>query len=84
MLPFALVATLALGGTFANAAVIVGTNGKDYLEGTHRADRIYGKAGNDVIDGRGSPDRIHGGSGNDVLYGGKDIGGTRCALRPRW
>ena len=64
-------------------ATIVGTNGRDNLKGSRKADvivalsgsdKISGGGGNDIICGGGGNDSITGGSGNDKLYGedGKD------------
>ena len=64
-------------------ATIVGTNGRDNLKGTRRADvivalggsdKISGGSGNDIICGGDGNDSITGGNGSDKLYGqdGKD------------
>ena len=50
-------------------AIIVGTDGNDYLVGTPGNDVIHGLAGNDTIFGLGGDDVICGGPGRDKLYG---------------
>jgi uncharacterized delta-60 repeat protein len=52
------------------AATIVGTNGRDRLKGTSRADVIVALGGDDTISGLGGNDVICGGSGNDKITGG--------------
>lgn len=58
---------------------IVGTSGRDVINGTAGADVILGRGGdddinggggNDVICGQGGADRINGGDGNDRILGG--------------
>ena len=51
-------------------ATIVGTNGRDKLKGTRRADVIVALGGNDKISGGGGNDIICGGDGNDSITGG--------------
>jgi uncharacterized delta-60 repeat protein len=64
-------------------ATIVGTNGRDNLKGTRKADvivalggsdKISGGSGNDIICGGDGNDSISGGNGSDKVYGqdGKD------------
>ncbi|MBR5346619.1 MAG: hypothetical protein IK129_03140, partial [Deltaproteobacteria bacterium] len=48
---------------------IVGTSGKDSLDGSSDSDKIYGLAGNDYLFGGGDSDTLYGGAGNDKLYG---------------
>jgi Ca2+-binding RTX toxin-like protein len=55
---------------FGKTATILGTNGKDRLRGTPRADVIVGRGGRDRIHGRGGNDRICGADGHDTLRGG--------------
>jgi Ca2+-binding RTX toxin-like protein len=55
---------------FGKPATIVGSNGKDRLRGTPRADVIIGRGGRDRINGRGGDDRICGAGGPDRLKGG--------------
>lgn len=50
---------------------IVGTKGRDVINGTGRADVIITFAGNDVVRGRGGNDRICLGDGNDRAVGGR-------------
>jgi Ca2+-binding RTX toxin-like protein len=61
-----------------HAATIVGTPGRDDLQGTegddvivggHGADEIHGRGGDDVICGNGGHDSMYGGDGKDRLYG---------------
>lgn len=56
-------------------AIIIGTNGLDWLWGTDGSDLINGKDGADVIFGGKGSDLILGGAGNDHLHGerGHDI-----------
>jgi uncharacterized delta-60 repeat protein len=51
-------------------ATIVGTNGRDRLKGTRKADVIVALGGNDKIDGASGNDVICGGAGNDTISGG--------------
>jgi uncharacterized delta-60 repeat protein len=51
-------------------ATIVGTNGKDKLRGTRKADVIAALGGRDTIKGLGGNDRICAGSGNDRVDAG--------------
>ncbi len=51
-------------------ATVVGTDRKDRLRGTRRADVIVALGGNDRIDGRGGNDLICAGNGNDTAAGG--------------
>ena len=55
---------------FGKRATIVGTNGRDRLRGTPRADVIVAKGGNDRISGRGGNDRICAGGGRDRVAAG--------------
>ena len=48
---------------------IMGTNGRDFLQGTANDDRIVGRKGRDIIRGRGGNDLIAGNRGNDLLFG---------------
>jgi hypothetical protein len=55
----------------AGASVnLVGTGGRDLLNGSGRADVILLLGGNDRANGRGGPDRICAGAGRDTLLGG--------------
>lgn len=51
-------------------ATVIGTNGKNRLKGTKRADVIVALGGNDSIDGRGGNDLICAGGGDDKVAGG--------------
>ena len=71
---------------FGRAPTIIGTAGKNRINGTPRQDVIMGLGGDDTIRGLGGNDLICGGSGNDRLFGDKGNdklnGGTgtdRCA-----
>jgi hypothetical protein len=61
---------------------IVGTSGKDTIEGTAGDDSILALGGNDTVDGFTGNDAICGGGGRDKLFGGdgddllKGAGGT--------
>ncbi len=52
------------------AATVIGSNGRDRLRGTAKADVIVGLGGNDVIEARGGDDLVCGGGGADALRGG--------------
>jgi len=52
------------------AATIVGTEGKDKLKGTGKADVIVALSGDDVIKSLGGDDYLCGGSGDDTLKAG--------------
>jgi Ca2+-binding RTX toxin-like protein len=54
---------------FGKPATIVGTSGRDEIEGTGKADVIVGLQGNDTIIGFGGSDRICGGAGADWMNG---------------
>jgi extracellular elastinolytic metalloproteinase len=58
---------------FGQSATKLGTEGRNRIRGTGRADVIVGLGGNDVIKGRGGADRICGGEGNDTLVGGSGV-----------
>jgi Ca2+-binding RTX toxin-like protein len=49
---------------------LVGTQGRDHLQGTPRADRICGLDGPDWINGGAGNDYLDGGPGNDTIIGG--------------
>ena len=49
---------------------VIGTNRKERLKGTKRADVIVALGGNDSIDGRGGNDIICAGKGDDKVAGG--------------
>ena len=59
-------------GLAAQAATILGSNGKDNLTGTAAADVIEALGGRDQVNGQEGDDTIHGGEGNDKLWGGDD------------
>ena len=48
---------------------VVGTNGKDSLAGTARADGVLALGGNDTVRAGASQDKVCGGNGNDKLFG---------------
>ena len=54
----------------AEAPIIMGSDGADWIEGTAFRDRIGGGPGDDVIFGHGGDDEIRAGAGDDVLDGG--------------
>jgi VCBS repeat-containing protein len=51
------------------ADTLVGTDGKDEINGLQDNDTIYGKAGDDQLNGNSDADLIFGGSGNDTIHG---------------
>ena len=51
-------------------ATVLGTNKRNRLKGTKRADVIVSLGGNDTIDGKGGSDVICSGDGNDKVKGG--------------
>ena len=53
-----------------STCAIVGSPGRDVINGTPNMDVICGGGGDDVIYGRGGHDLILGGRGNDRIYGG--------------
>ena len=72
------------------AATVIGSNGRDRLRGTAKADVIVGLGGNDVIEARGGDDLVCGGAGADALKGGAgadrllgEAGADRLARRRR-
>lgn len=66
-----MVMVVALPANTAFARVVTGTAGDDRaLIGTEGRDQINGLGGNDVIIGRGSGDVLIGGTGNDDIRGG--------------
>lgn len=56
---------------FGKKATIVGTNKRDRIKGTPRADVIVGLGSNDIINGKAGDDLICAGGGNDVIRGKK-------------
>jgi serralysin len=62
-------------GVFAIADLlphtVSGTDGKDRLGGSDKANVIFGRVGNDTITAKGGNDLIYGGLGKDTLTGGK-------------
>jgi Ca2+-binding RTX toxin-like protein len=50
---------------------IIGTKGKDTLQGSEYDDYIDGKKGNDIIYGSNGDDTIIGGKGRDMIYTGE-------------
>jgi Tol biopolymer transport system component len=49
---------------------LVGTKGRDHLQGTAQADRICALGGADWINGGAGNDHLGGGAGNDTIIGG--------------
>jgi Ca2+-binding RTX toxin-like protein len=49
---------------------IVGTNGRDVLNGTAEDDRLVGQGGSDNLNGQGGNDSLYGGLGDDIVNGG--------------
>ncbi len=66
---------VALGDVFASSApsadadVLHGGAGDDYLDGGDGADALHGEAGHDVLFGWYGADVLAGGDGDDILYG---------------
>jgi Ca2+-binding RTX toxin-like protein len=54
---------------------VIGSNGRDYMDGEYGNDSLYGGDGNDFIWGGYGNDTIHGGNGDDKLTGwyGNDL-----------
>lgn len=59
-------------GLAAQAATILGDNGKNTLTGTGVADMIEALGGRDQVNGMEGNDTINGGDDNDKLWGGDD------------
>ncbi|MEM7114423.1 MAG: calcium-binding protein [Chloroflexota bacterium] len=59
------------GGPFGPVNVIVGTEGRDRLEGTNGNDIIIGLGGDDEIRGLAGNDCLIGGEGDDKIYAGE-------------
>ncbi len=57
-------------GTNNSDDLVVGTAGKNDLDGKSGNDTIYGLAGDDEISGDSGNDKIYGGSGKDEIVGG--------------
>jgi len=82
-------ASLAFGATiFCDSNNCQGTEFQDIIVGTSGKETINGKDGNDIIMGLGSPgagggkpETLRGGGGNDELVGDADILGL-CAAEP--
>jgi Ca2+-binding RTX toxin-like protein len=64
-----------LGEVTDSDCTIIGTSGRDQLNGTPGEDVICGLAGNDRLVGGGAGDTIRGAAGNDRLFGraGRDL-----------
>jgi hypothetical protein len=59
----------ALAGV-AQAKIVIGTPGNDYLLGTTKTDLIRGRGGDDYIRALAGDDLLLGGAGDDVVRGG--------------
>lgn len=59
-------------GLAAQAATMLGGNGKDNMTGTAAADMIEALGGRDQVNGMEGNDTINGGDDNDKLWGGDD------------
>ncbi|WP_425090920.1 choice-of-anchor I family protein [Tropicimonas sp. S265A] len=75
-----IVASFLIEDPNAPGEVLVGTNGRNTLEGTGRSDTIlglggrdtiFGNAGDDLILGDGGRDTVFGGDGDDTIFGGR-------------
>ena len=70
----ALIASLAgffVLSAVAMAAVVIGTDNTETLNGTSQRDRIFAKAGDDTVNARASRDFIRAGNGNDTVNTGR-------------
>jgi Ca2+-binding RTX toxin-like protein len=69
LLLWSIPAAQAVPKCFGKPATIVGTTGRDDIEGTGKPDVIVGLQGDDTIVGFGGNDRICGGAGTDWMNG---------------
>src|SRR4051794_37179384 len=70
----ALIATLAgffVLSAVAMAAVVIGTNNGETLNGTPLRDRILAKGGDDTVNALASGDLVRAGEGNDTVNAGR-------------
>ena len=61
---------VALFASVAVAASLIGTEGRDVIDGTKWAEVIRGLGGGDTLNGRGGKDTVRGGDGVDEVSGG--------------
>jgi len=72
--------TLLVASGLALAVNKVGTQGRDFLKGTDKADNLLGNDANDLIFGLSGDDNLIGGSGKDLVFGGtyeRSLGGSK-------
>jgi hypothetical protein len=72
--------TLLVASGLALAVNKVGTDGRDFLKGTDKADNLLGNDANDLIFGLAGDDNLLGGSGKDLVFGGtleRSLGGSK-------
>src|SRR5215212_5376815 len=72
--------TLLVASGLALAVNKVGTDGRDFLKGTDKADNLLGNDANDLIFGLAGNDNLLGGSGKDIVFGGtfeRSLGGSK-------
>jgi serralysin len=71
----------AVGDTYTDVEIFIGTNSNDQLRGDSNdniffggasSDKIFGRAGDDTLNGEGGADAIYGNSGADTMTGGDD------------
>ncbi|MGF9764674.1 calcium-binding protein [Microvirga sp. 0TCS3.31] len=60
----------ALGDTYKDIEVIVGTRFNDVIDGDTYENTFFGDAGDDRLGGQGGSDTLYGGDGSDILDGG--------------
>src|SRR5215207_768837 len=76
----AMALTLLVASGLALAVNKVGTQGRDFLKGTDKADNLLGNDANDLIFGLSGNDNLLGGSGKDLVFGGtyeRSLGGSK-------
>jgi len=71
--------TLLVASGLALAVNKVGTQGRDFLKGTDKADNLIGNGETDLIFGLAGNDNLLGGSGKDLVFGGtfEPLGGDK-------
>ena len=62
---------ILLAGGVALAVNKIGTQGRDFLQGTDAADHLVGKGENDRIFSLAGNDTLIGGPGKDLVWGGR-------------
>jgi hypothetical protein len=75
-----MVLTLLVASGLALAVNKVGTQGRNFLKGTDKADNLIGQGETDLIFGLAGDDNLLGGSGKDLVFGGtfeRSLGGSK-------